>query len=103
MAYNRPAAVARLLHSLATATIAPDTPLIISLDNSPTQPEVRQLVEAFAWPHGPKHIQAWARHLGLVEHVILVVVMFDEFTQALRFSAQPGVAFQCRLRASLTR
>ena len=70
MAYNRPAAVARLLHSLATATIAPDTPLIISLDNSPTQPEVRRLVEAFAWPHGPKHIQAWARHLGLVEHYL---------------------------------
>jgi hypothetical protein len=68
-AYNRPAALARLLNSLQQAVYPAGArvPLIISIDRG-GDAEVQRLAENFAWPHGPKDVIAQAEHLGLVEH-----------------------------------
>ncbi|HTP08514.1 MAG TPA: hypothetical protein VMP08_09705 [Anaerolineae bacterium] len=68
-AYNRPAALARLLTSLQQAIYPIDAcvPLIISIDRG-GDPKVRALAESFAWSHGPKDIVAQSQHLGLVQH-----------------------------------
>ena len=56
-AYNRPAALARLLNSLQQAVypVGAQVPLIISIDRG-GDPQVRVLAENFAWPHGPKTV-----------------------------------------------
>ena len=68
-AYNRPAALARLLNSLQQAVYpaGAHVPLIISIDHGGAA-EVQQLAENFVWPHGPQDIIAQSEHLGLVEH-----------------------------------
>ncbi len=68
-AYNRPAALVRVLHSLQQAVYPLDAPvpLIISIDRS-GDPDVRMLAENFAWPHGPKTVRLQEKHLGLLQH-----------------------------------
>lgn len=68
-AYNRPAALARLLNSLQQAAypVGAQVPLIISIDRGGDL-EVQMLAENFAWPHGPKTVTLQAQHLGLVQH-----------------------------------
>jgi hypothetical protein len=68
-AYNRPAALARLLNSLQQAVylVAAQVPLVISIDRG-GDPEVHRLAENFAWPHGPKTVTLQEQHLGLVQH-----------------------------------
>ncbi len=68
-AYNRPAALARLLTSLQRADYVADAPvpLIISIDRGGSN-EVRTLAENFAWSLGPKEVIPQAQHLGLVQH-----------------------------------
>jgi hypothetical protein len=68
-AYNRPAALARLLASLQQAAYLADTPvpLIISIDHGGSN-DVRALADNFAWPPGPKEVILQEQHLGLVQH-----------------------------------
>ncbi len=68
-AYNRPAALARLLASLQQAAYPTDTPvsLIISIDHGGSA-DVRTLAGNFVWSHGPKEVIPQAQHLGLVQH-----------------------------------
>jgi len=68
-AYNRPAALARLLASLQQAAYPADVPvpLIISIDRGGSA-DVRTLAHNFAWPHGPLEVIVQEQHLGLVQH-----------------------------------
>ena len=68
-AYNRPAALARLLNSLQQAVYPVDAqvPLIISIDRGGNS-EVQSLAENFTWLHGSKTVTLQAQHLGLVQH-----------------------------------
>jgi len=68
-AYNRPAALTRLLNALQQAVYPAEArvPLIISIDRG-GDPDVRHLAENFTWPHGPKDVIAQVEHLGLVKH-----------------------------------
>jgi len=68
-AYNRPAALERLLTSLQQAIYPSDAqvPLIVSIDRGGSS-EVQRLVENFAWTHGSKNVITQAEHLGLVSH-----------------------------------
>jgi hypothetical protein len=89
-AYNRPAALARLLGSLAAADVAPGTPLVIAIDRRvdnrrpardrligrrarldarAANAEVLSLARGFHWPHGPKEVVVHAEHQGLVRNV----------------------------------
>jgi hypothetical protein len=69
IAYNRPAALARLLASLqqAACPTAASVPLIISIDRGGSA-DVRTLADNFAWPHGPQEVIVQQQHLGLVQH-----------------------------------
>jgi hypothetical protein len=68
-AYNRPGALARLLHSLQQAMYPVDAqvPLIVSIDRG-GDPEVQTLAKNFVWQRGPKEVIVQAEHLGLVKH-----------------------------------
>jgi hypothetical protein len=68
-AYNRPAALARLLTSLQRAEYPADTPvpLIISIDRGGGD-EVRQIAHDCVWPRGPIEVMCREQHLGLVQH-----------------------------------
>ncbi|MPZ48591.1 MAG: glycosyltransferase [Dehalococcoidia bacterium] len=72
IAYNRPAALRRLLDSLERATYpeGETTPLIISIDRGeePAASEVLSRAEAFEWRFGPKQIIRQPSRLGLVAH-----------------------------------
>jgi hypothetical protein len=70
-AYNRPAALKRLLNSLQVADYSePSVPLIISVDPESIGPNqvVLKVAESFEWKHGPKRIQVHAKHLGLLQN-----------------------------------
>jgi hypothetical protein len=68
-AYNRPAALARLLRSLARAHYPSGNgaPLIISIDRGGSD-EVRAVADQFDWPFGPKQVLLRDQHLGLLRH-----------------------------------
>jgi hypothetical protein len=70
VAYNRPAALRRLLDSLIRAWHADGTPLVISIDRgeSGIDPGVGAIAETFEWPHGDKRVLGRERHLGVVGH-----------------------------------
>lgn len=105
-AYNRPAALARLLSSLQRAVYPTDVriPLIISIDRG-GDPTVQTLAENFAWPHGPMTVVLQAQHLGLVQHFFAcgdltqrdeaIVYLEDDLTVSPMFYAyaQQALAF----------
>ena len=68
-AYNRPAALARLLASLQQAEYPADTqvPLIISIDRGGSD-EVRRIAHDYVWSHGHTEVMCREQHLGLVQH-----------------------------------
>jgi hypothetical protein len=68
-AYNRPAALARVLNSLQQAVYPVDAEvsLAISIDRGGDH-AVQMLAESFVWPHGPKTVMLQEQHLGLVQH-----------------------------------
>jgi hypothetical protein len=68
-AYDRPAALARLLASLQQAAYLPavSVPLVVSIDRGGSA-EVRQIAAEFAWSHGTKEVVYRDQHLGLVRH-----------------------------------
>jgi hypothetical protein len=102
-AYNRPAALARLLNSLQQAAYPVDAqvPLIISIDRG-GDPQVQAFAENFTWPHGPKTVALQVQHLGLVEHFFAcgdltrryeaVVYLEDDLTVSAVFYAYAAQA-----------
>ena len=71
VAHDRPAALKRLLSSLAQATYpGHGVPLTVSIDQSARSAEVEAVASAFDWTHGAKTILAHPRHLGLRAHVL---------------------------------
>jgi len=67
-AYNRPDQLRRLCASLGLATIAADTPLVISIDGGGSRlDQVCAVADAVDWTHGPKQVTVH-EHLGLVDH-----------------------------------
>ncbi len=68
-AFNRPAALARLLGALQRAHYPDDgnIPLIISIDHGGSA-DVQAVAVAFNWQFGPKHVLVRDQHLGLLQH-----------------------------------
>ncbi len=71
IAYNRSAALLRLLDSLSNAYYPEglDVPLIISIDKSDSN-EVADIAGDFIWEHGDKSVRLQEKNLGLREHVL---------------------------------
>lgn len=68
MAYNRPAALARLLRSLERASVNLSTDLVISIDGGGSNHrQVMALAAEFQWSRGKVEIIEHG-HLGLVDH-----------------------------------
>ena len=71
VAYNRAFSLSRLLSSIARAKYpSNDIPLIISIDNHPTNQDVISLAEAFRWEYGEKRVATHSQRLGLRPHVL---------------------------------
>jgi hypothetical protein len=83
VAYNRPAALRRLLDSLARTEYPPsnDVNLVISLDRGEDarSQDVAALAHGFAWPFGSKEVVHHERHLGLVEHFLACGRLTERF------------------------
>lgn len=82
-AYNRPAALRRLLASLARAAY-PDgvrLPLVISVDRGPDarNAEVVQAAREFAWPHGPQEIIHHPQRRGMLEHLFFCGSLTEKY------------------------
>ncbi|MDD5370162.1 MAG: glycosyltransferase family 2 protein [Anaerolineaceae bacterium] len=71
-AYNRPAALSRLLVSLDSAEypLGEEVPLVISIDQAEHHPDVVQVAAAFSWRNGPKKIILQPRRLGPIDHFV---------------------------------
>jgi hypothetical protein len=71
-AYNRPAALSRLLDSLASAQYpsGAEIPLMISIDQADRHPDVVQVAAAFEWRNGTKKVILHTRHLGPIGHFL---------------------------------
>lgn len=87
-AHRRPAALARLLDSIARAAYPPNVqvPLVISIDPLPPGDPgaaegaaVRRIAEAFEWRHGAKTVLVRPRPLGLVGHFIACGALSGQF------------------------
>lgn len=74
VAYNRPNALKRLLHSLTKAVyFSNDVKILISIDRNDADPrnsEVISLAESFDWPFGPKVVQQKDKNIGLRQHIL---------------------------------
>ena len=102
-AFNRPAALERLLRALAAADVAAGTPLLIAIDcpaaeaHAVANAAVAATARAFRWPHGPLEIVAQPAPLGLVGNVFFcgaaaetygaVVLLEDDLLVSARFHA----------------
>ncbi|AQR61177.1 hypothetical protein BZG35_05565 [Brevundimonas sp. LM2] len=67
--YDRPDCLQRLLTSIGGGHFPPETPLVISLDQSGVE-AVYDVAAAFDWPHGEKRIIRHAERLGLRAHIL---------------------------------
>lgn len=70
VAYNRPAALLRLLHSLDSAQYHRSVPLLISVDGGADNARVVKTANDFHWRHGPKSVRVQQSNLGLKAHVM---------------------------------
>lgn len=69
--YNRPDSLARLLKSISGASyLYEDITLIISLDKSVNEAEVKAVAEKFQWTHGEKIVRTFAERQGLRKHIL---------------------------------
>ncbi len=69
-AYNRPASLKRLIHSLENAHYdSLQVELIISIDKSFSS-EVETIANSIEWKHGKKRIIVQEEHLGLKNHIL---------------------------------
>ena len=80
IAYNRPKALARLLHSLRQAEYPPQVRLVVSIDAGGEQTAaVHRLAAEFNWPHGEKQIIRHEQDLGLIGNVFFGGGLAQEF------------------------
>ena len=80
VAYNRPAALRRLLGSLAGVQGAVAVPLVISIDAGGEYfADVLAVAQQFRWPFGEKRIIEQERPLGLINHVFACGDLVDEY------------------------
>src|SRR5262245_8664613 len=84
IAYDRPAALKRLLDSLARAWHPDGVTLIVSIDRAAggVNREVAMLANRFEWTHGDKRVILREEHLGVVGH----------FRECGRLAAEYGAA-----------
>jgi len=68
-AYDRPAALQRLLISLEKASYSDPVTLIISIDGGGDK-RVREIAEGFQWPFGKKEIIHHKENYGLRRHIL---------------------------------
>lgn len=69
--YNRPDSMNRLLESIGRATYNDkDITLIISIDKSDINEQVKKEAEKFNWNHGKKLIRTFDQRQGLKKHII---------------------------------
>ncbi len=84
-AYNRPAALQRLLESIGRARHPSGVELVISIDGGGSQSAaVRRVAEGFEWPAGHKRIIAHGDNLGLVQHVYFCGDLSREYGSIIR-------------------
>ena len=69
--YNRPAALRRLLNSIGNAAFdSNDVTLIVSIDHSDAQADVRAVADDFEWTHGEKLVRCMETRQGLRKHIL---------------------------------
>lgn len=70
--YNRPDALRRLLACVENAAYpaGADVSLIVSIDKSPNQAEVRAAAEAVPWTHGTRTFRCFPERQGLRSHIL---------------------------------
>lgn len=87
-AFSRPLALERLLASLLQAHYPEPVPLVLSIDRAAEDASeqrkadnaaVRQLAQAFVWPHGPKEVIEHADHLGLIGNVFYCGALSQQY------------------------
>jgi glycosyltransferase involved in cell wall biosynthesis len=82
VAFNRPASLQRLLSSISKADYrTTEIPLCFCIDfqDSAANREVREIAEAYDWPHGPKEIIHQTENLGLKTHVLACGDLTERF------------------------
>ena len=109
-AFSRPAALGRLLDSVAAADVPSGTTLLISVDRPVEERHragnaaVLELARRYQWPHGPKEVVAQSAHLGLVGNVFFcgaaaltygaTVLLEDDLIVSARFHAYARQALE---------
>ncbi len=96
LAYDRPEALERLLHSLDQAFLPENTevPLVISLDHSTSPSACRtvDLARARDWRFGPKTVIERTEHLGVVGHFRAAGELTREYASAIMLEDDLTVA-----------
>lgn len=70
MGYNRPKSLTRLLNALDNCNYSVSVDLIISLDKSDKQFELKKIATDFNWKYGDKSLKIQEQRLGLRNHVL---------------------------------
>lgn len=69
--YNRPDSLERLLKSIGNANYSYENiPLVISLDKSSNESEVKEVAEKFQWTYGEKTVRIFDERQGLKKHIL---------------------------------
>ncbi len=82
--FDRPAALQRLLGSLARARITREVPLVISIDRS-ERDDVTRVAQEYVWPYGLKQVVLHEQHLGLREHILHCGDLTQTYGQVILF------------------
>ena len=78
--YNRPLEMKRLLNSLCRANIGDiSVDLIVSLDYSEKQEELKNICEGITWVNGEKKIRAFSMRQGLRNHILQCGDLTDQY------------------------
>ncbi len=78
--YNRPLEMKRLLDSLCQAQIGDiEVDLIISLDKSDKQEDLKKICEEIQWDHGEKIIRPFSERQGLRNHILQCGDLTDRY------------------------
>jgi hypothetical protein len=88
-AFNRPAALERLLDTLKKAHLPSGVPLVLVIDRAGPERHragnaaVIELAQRWHWPHGPKEIVVQPRPLGLVGNVFYSGGLAEQYGAAV--------------------
>jgi len=96
IAFNRPAALERLLAGLRRAhyPAGAQIPLVVSIDydGSAANQAVRDLAQRADWPHGPKTVIAARERRGLVAHAFFAWGLAETYESVIVLEDDLGVA-----------